>query len=117
MKIEIEFATDGEHNYALGYVIVAENADDEQTLNIIRNMHFFGDVRYDGVARTDNNNVNKVMFEVPKIVKHCINGALKGTVCKDHLESIICYSRSDFSPRLSPKDFAELVKSQFEISD
>lgn len=117
MKIEIETATNGENNYVLGYVIVAETEEEEKTLNIVRDMHFFGDVIYGGVARTDNNNVNKVMFEQPTIVRRCIIGALKGTVCKDHLESIICYSRSDFNPRLSPKDFAELVKSQFEITD
>ena len=116
MKIEIEFATDGEHNYALGYVIVAETEEEEKTLNIIRDMHFFGDVKYAGVARTDDNNIKKVMFELPIIVKHCINGALKGTVCKDHAESIIC-TKNDFAPHLSLKEFKKIVKSQFEIID
>ena len=117
MKIELEFATDGEFKYSLGYVIVAETKEEEQTLNIIRDMHFFGDVKYAGVARTDDNNVRKLMFENPNVVMNCINGNLKGTVCKEHLESIICSSRSNFTPHLSPKDFAKLVKSQFEITD
>lgn len=117
MKIEIEFATDGEHNYPLGYIIIAENENDEKVLNTIRNMHFFADVKYAGRADSDNGNVGKLMFENPNIVMNCIGGNLKGVVCKEHLESIICSSRSDFTPRLSPKDFAALVKSQFEITD
>ena len=116
MKIKIEFATDGEHNYALGYIIVAENEEEEQTLNIIRDMHFFGDIKYAGVARTDNNNVNKLMFEHPTIIRRCISGTLNGTICKDHAESITC-SKNDFAPHLSITDFKELVKSQFEILD
>ena len=117
MKIELEFATDGEFKYPLGYVIIAENEDDEQVLNTIRNMHFFATVKYAGIATSNINNVKKLMFENPNVVINCISGALKGTVCKDHLENIICGSRSDFNPRLSPKDFAEIVKLQFETTD
>ena len=116
MKIEIETATDGEHNYALGYVIIAETEEEEKTLNIIRDMHFFGDVKYAGRADSDSGNVSKVMFEHPIIIRRCISGALKGNVCKDHAESIIC-TKNDFAPHLSLKEFKEIVKSQFEIID
>ena len=116
MKIKIEFATDGECTYPLGYVIIAENEDDEKVLNTIRDMYFFGYVKYAGRVDSDNGNVGKLMFENPNIIINCIGGALKGTVCKDHAESIIC-SRSDYKPHLSPKEFKELVKSQFEITD
>lgn len=116
MKIELEFATDGEFKYSLGYVIVAETKEEEQTLNIIRDMHFFSDVKYAGVARTDDNNVNKVMFEQPIIIRRCLEGALKGTVCKEHAESITC-ARHDYTSHLSLKEFKEVVKSQFEITD
>lgn len=116
MKIKLEFATDGEVNYSLGYVIVAENEDDEKVLNTIRNMHFFYDVRYAGRADSDNGNVKKLMFENPNVVKDCVNGILKGTVCKDHAESIVC-GRHDYNSHLSLKEFKEVVKSQFEITD
>ena len=117
MKIELEFATDGEFKYSLGYVIVAGTKEEEQTLNIIRDMHFFADVKYAGRVDSGNGNVGKIMFENPNIIANCIGGNLKGTVCKEHLESIICNSRGDFTPHLSPKDFAKLVKSQFETTD
>ena len=116
MKIEIEFATDGTHNYPLGYVIIAENEDDEKVLNTIRDMYFFGVVKYAGRVDSDNDNVGKLMFENPNVVMNCIGGNLKGTVCKEHLESIIC-SRHDYTSRLSLKEFKEVVKSQFEITD
>lgn len=116
MKIELEFATDGVFKYSLGYVIIAENANDEETLNIIRDMHFFGDVKYAGVARTDDNNVNKVMFEQPIIIRRCLEGDLKGTVCKEHAKGINC-AKNDYFPNLSLKQFREVVKSQFEITD
>lgn len=117
MKIKPEFATDGVHNYPLGYVIIAENEDEEKLLTILRNMYFFSYVKYVGRVDSDNGNVGKLMFENPNVVMNCLNGALKGVVCKEHLESIICSSRSDFTPHLSPKDFAALVKSRFEITD
>lgn len=116
MKIELEFATDGEVTYPLGYVIIAENENDEKVLNTIRNMHFFASVKYAGVARTNNNNVNKVMFENPNVVIHCISGAYKGTICKEHAESIVC-TRHDYPFHLSLQEFKEVVKSQFEITD
>lgn len=117
MKIELEFATDGEYTYSLGYVIIAENEDDEKVLNTIKDMHFFGVVKYAGRVNLGNGNVKKLMFENPNVVMNCIGGNLKGTVCKEHLESIICSSRGDFTPHLSPKDFAKLAKSQFETTD
>ena len=117
MKIELEFATDGKNTYPLGYLIVAENENDEKVLNTVRNMHFFTSVKYAGRVDLDNGNVGKLMFENPDIVLHCISGALKGTVCKEHLDSIICCRRSDYKPLLSPVDFKELVKSQFETTD
>lgn len=116
MKIELEFATNGENTYPLGYVIVAENENDEKVLNTIRNMHFFATVKYAGIANSENNNVRKLMFENPNVVTHCISGAYKGIVCKDHAESIVC-SKNDFAPHLSLKEFKEIVKSQFEIID
>lgn len=117
MEIKLEFATDGKTTYPLGYVIVAENEDDEKVLNVLRDLHFFTTIKYAGRANSDNGNVSKLMFENPNIVIHCISGVLKGIVCKDHLESIICSHRSDYKPLLSPTEFKELVKSQFEISD
>ena len=116
MKIELEFATNGESTYPLGYVIIAENEDDEKVLNTIRNMHFFADVKYVGRADSDNGNVKKLMFENPNVVIHCISGAYKGIVCKEHAESITC-ARHDYTSHLSLKEFKEVVKSQFEITD
>lgn len=116
MKIELEFATNGEHNYSLGYVIIAENEDDEKVLNTIRNMHFFADVKYAGRADSDNGNVKKLMFENPNTIEKCLRGTFKGTVCKEHAEHINC-CRHDFAPHLSLKEFKKVVKSQFEITD
>lgn len=116
MKIELEFATDGEFKYSLGYVIVAETKEEEQTLNIIRDMHFFGDVKYAGRVDSDSNNVGKLMFENPNIVEKCLRGVLKGTICKEHAEHIACL-RHDFAPHLSLKEYKKVVKSQFEILD
>lgn len=116
MKIKLEFATDGKLTYPLGYVIIAENEDDEKVLNRIRNMHFFTDVKYAGMVSSENDNVGKLMFENPNVVTHCISGAYKGIVCKEHAEHIIC-ARHDYPFHLSLKEFKEVVKSQFEISD
>lgn len=116
MKIKPEFATDDVRNYPLGYVIIAENEDEEKILNIIRNMYFFGYVKYAGRVDSDNGNVRKLMFENPRTIEKCLEGVLKGTICKEHAERIIC-SRGDFAPHLSPTDFKEIVKSQFEILD
>ena len=114
MKIKPEFAADDVRNYPLGYIIIAENEDEEQILNIIRNMYFFGHVKYAGRVDSDNGNVKKLMFENPRIIERCLQGVLKGTVCKEHANSIIC-CRNDYTPNLSPTEFKELVKSQFEI--
>lgn len=116
MKIELEFATNGENTYPLGYVIIAENEDEEKVLNVLRDMYFFASVKYAGRADSDNGNVRKLMFENPRTVERCLQGILKGTICKDHAESIIC-SRNDFAPHLSIPDFKKVVKSQFEILD
>lgn len=116
MKIELEFATDGEFTYPLGYVIISENEDDEKVLNTIRNMHFFSVVKYAGRVDSDNGNVSKVMFENPNIIINCVGGNLHGIVCKDHVEHIIC-NKNDFAPELTLKEFKEVVKSQFEIID
>ena len=117
MKIKLEFATDGKLTYPLGYVIIAENEDEEKVLNVLRDMYFFTTIKYAGKADSDNGNVSKLMFENPDIIIHCISGVLKGTVCKEHLDNIICGSRCDYKPLLSPTEFKEIVKSQFEISD
>ena len=114
MKIELEFATDGEFTYPLGYVIIGENKDDEKVLNTIRNMHFFATVKYAGSATSNNGHYNKIMFENPNIVINCISGALKGTVCEEHAEHIVC-AIHDYPFHLSLKEFKEVVKSQFEI--
>lgn len=116
MKIKPEFATDDVRNYPLGYVIIAENEDDEKVLNTIRDMYFFGYVKYAGRVDSDNGNVKKLMFENPNTVKDCVNGILKGTVCKEHAEHIVCL-RNDYAPELTFKELKEVVKSQFEILD
>lgn len=116
MKIELEFATDGEYTYSLGYVIIAENEDDEKVLNTIRNMHFFDVVKYAGMVDSDNGNVRKLMFENPNIIRNCLSGALKGTICKDHAMHIIC-KRNDFAPELTFAQLREIMESQLKTID
>ena len=116
MKIKPEFATDDVRNYPLGYVIIAENEDEEEILNILRDMYFFGYVKYAGRVDSDNGNVKKLMFENPRTIEKCLQGYLKGTICKEHAESITC-ARHDYTSHLSLKEFKEVVKSQFEITD
>lgn len=116
MKIKPEFATDDVRNYPLGYVIIAENEDEEKILNIIRNMYFFTDVKYAGRVDSDNGNVRKLMFENTRTIEKCLRGTLKGAICKEHAEHIIC-CKNDFAQELTLKDFKEIIKSQFEITD
>ena len=116
MKIKPEFAIDDFRNYPLGYVIIAENKEEEQILNILRDMYFFGYIRYAGSVHSDKG-VSKIMFENPRIIERCLQGILKGSVCKEHANNIICSVRGDYTPHLSPTEFKELVKSQFEIID
>lgn len=116
MEIKLEFATDGKTTYPLGYVIVAESEEEERTLNVIRDMHFFGAVRYVGKTTSNNNNVKKVMFENPNIIKKCIDGTLKGSICIDHAINITC-NRDDFAPKLTFAQFREVMESQLKIID
>ena len=116
MKIKPEFATDDVRNYPLGYVIIAENEDEENILDIIRNMYFFGYIKYAGRVDSNSGNVKKLMFENPRTIERCLMGVLNGVICKEHAEHIIC-CRNNFAPNLSPIEFKELIKSQFEILD
>lgn len=117
MKIKPEFATnDDDRNYPLGYVIIAENEDEEKILNVIRDMYFFGYVKYAGRIDSDNGNVGKLIFENPRIIERCLQGSLRGTICKDHAINIVCH-RDSFAPELTFAQFREVMESQLEILD
>ncbi len=90
MKLKMKWALNNEGKKSfLGYEIMAENVEERKALGTIRNWKFWGmddeepipqnmgeDMHYSGM-RSENNQVTKLMWEIPKNMKRLKDGELK----------------------------------------